>query len=120
MAVTVLIVDDHEGFRAVARRLLEDQGLEVVGEAADGAGALLQVAALRPRLVLLDVQLPDTDGFAVADRLAVTHPETVVVLTSVRPASDYGARLPADSARAFLPKAELSGPALLGALGAAR
>jgi len=119
VAVTVLIVDDHQGFRAMARQLLE-QELEVVGEAVDGADALAQVAALRPRLVLLDVQLPDTDGFAVARRIAVSHPATVVVLTSVRPASDFGARLPSDWARAFVPKAELSGRVLLDLVAGAR
>lgn len=113
MAVTVVIVDDHDGFRAIARRLLEDQGFEVVGEAADGSAALAEVASRRPETVLLDVQLPDLDGFRVARRLAVSHPATVVVLTSIRPATDYGDRLAATSARGFVPKAELAGPGLL-------
>ena len=113
VGVTVVIVDDHGGFRAMARRLLEDQGFEVVGEAADGEETLAAVDALRPQLVLLDVQLPDTDGFAVARLLAASHPETVVVLTSVRPAADYGDRLADITAPRFLPKAELSGGILM-------
>lgn len=114
MKLTAVIVDDHAGFRAMARQMLEDADFEVVGEAAHGAGALATVAALRPRLVLLDVQLPDSDGFSVAGDLARTTPETIVVLTSVRSAADFGeSRMATASARRFIPKAELSGAALI-------
>ncbi|MBA2750915.1 MAG: response regulator transcription factor [Actinobacteria bacterium] len=112
MLRTAVIADDHGGFRAMARLLLEEAGFEVVGEAADGAGALSTVAALRPSLLLLDVQLPDTDGFSVAAGLAQTTPDTVVVLTSVRSAAEFGDRL-ASSPAAFIPKVELSGDALV-------
>ena len=70
MALSVLIVDDHPSFRASARALLECEGYEVVGEAADGMEALRQVARLTPDLVLVDVGLPDLDGFEVTARLA--------------------------------------------------
>jgi DNA-binding NarL/FixJ family response regulator len=113
VGVTVVIVDDHEGFRRMARRLLEEDGFEVVGEAGDGEAGLAAVETLRPQLVLLDVQLPDTDGIALASRLAASHPETVVVLTSVRPAAHYGDRLTHAAARGFVPKVELSGSMLL-------
>ena len=93
MPQTVLIVDDHAGFRGFARRLLEAGGFTVVGEAEDGASALAAVEALRPELVLLDVVLPDTDGFAVAERLAERSDGPVVVLTSSREAADFGERL---------------------------
>ena len=83
MRKTVLIVDDHDGFRDSARALLESEGFEVVGTCADGASALAAVERLRPEVVLLDVQLPDLDGFAVAERLAtVTHPPSVVLVSS--------------------------------------
>jgi two-component system nitrate/nitrite response regulator NarL len=108
----VLIVDDHAGFRGFARRLLEAGGYTVIGEAEDGASALAAVAELRPELVLLDVMLPDTDGFAVAERLAGNGDEPVVVLTSSREASDFGKRLERTSARGFIHKDELSGDAL--------
>ena len=66
MATTVLIVDDHPGFRASARMLLEAEGFDVVGEAGDGRSGLDAAAELQPDVVLLDIQLPDMDGFAVA------------------------------------------------------
>jgi DNA-binding NarL/FixJ family response regulator len=115
--VRVLIVDDHPSFRASARSLLESEGYEVVGEAADGAEALSAAAELSPDLVLLDVQLPDIDGFEVARRLAEsTHPPQVV-LTSSRDGADYGACIDEAKARGFVPKAELSGAALAVLLG---
>ncbi len=116
MAATVVIVDDHAGFRRMARRMLEEAGFVVVAEAADGESGLSAVAALAPRLVLVDIQLPDLDGFVVARRLAQAGTDAVVILTSSRSAADYGSRLDRSPARAFIPKAELSGPALLGLL----
>lgn len=112
VAVTAVIVDDHAGFRTMARRMLENEGYSVVAEAADGASALDAVAALQPRLVLLDIQLPDLDGFTVARRLAEAGGDEVVVLTSTRSAEDYGSRLAASAAHGFISKADLSGPAL--------
>ena len=115
--LTVLIVDDHEGFRQVARELLEADGVEVVGEAADGASAITEAARLRPQLVLLDVQLPDIDGFEVAARLGEASDPPAVVLTSSYAASSYRRRLAQSPARAFIPKGELSGEALAALLG---
>jgi CheY-like chemotaxis protein len=109
---TVLIVDDHEGFRIAARSLLEAEGFTIVGEAADGRDALTEVERLRPDVVLLDIQLPDIDGFTVADRLATTASAPEVVLISSRDAVTYGARLTNAAARGFLAKRELSGAAL--------
>jgi DNA-binding NarL/FixJ family response regulator len=115
VAVSVLIVDDHPEFRAVARALLKAEGYEVAGEAADGASAIDAVAKLRPRLVLLDIQLPDVDGFTVADRLAEGADPPAVVLISSRDSSSYRRRLAQTSARGFISKSDLSG-ATLGAL----
>ncbi len=86
MAASVLIVDDHDAFRALARRILEADGFEVVGEAADGASGVDAALALQPQIVLLDVQLPDIDGFAVAELLALAGSQCDVVMTSTRPA----------------------------------
>jgi two-component system, NarL family, nitrate/nitrite response regulator NarL len=112
VAATVLIVDDHPGFRAFARALLEAEGLEVVGEAADGASAISAARALAPELVLLDVALPDMDGFAVCEALLDDGPGPAVVLTSSRDVSSYRRRLERSRARGFIAKSELSGPAL--------
>jgi CheY-like chemotaxis protein len=110
----ILIVDDHDGFRRFARGMLEAAGFTVT-EAATGAEATQAVRTSRPGLVLLDIGLPDFDGFEVARRLAAApagDPAPVVVLTSTREARDYGARIAASPAAGFLPKDELSGAAL--------
>ena len=112
MPERVLIVDDHDEFRAVARALLEADGFDVVGEAADGAAAIVEFERLRPGLVLLDVQLPDTDGFAVAQRLSEQDEPPVVVLVSSRSARSYRRRLAAAPVRGFLTKTELFGDRL--------
>ena len=86
----VLIVDDHPSFRASARVLLEAEGFDVVGEAADGAQAITEAGRLRPEVVLLDVQLPDIDGFDVAARLTGDADSPTVILVSSRDGSDFG------------------------------
>jgi DNA-binding NarL/FixJ family response regulator len=109
---TVLIVDDHDGFRESATALLEAEGFEVVGAVADGDAALAAVECLRPEVVLLDVQLPGLDGFAVAERLATTpHSPSVVLISSREPAA-YARRLQAVPARGFIAKGELTGDVL--------
>ena len=109
---TVLIVDDHPSFRATARAILEVDGFEVVGEAEDGASALEAVQRLHPDVVLLDVQLPDMDGFTVASSLGANGYQPTIVLTSSRDAADFGPLVAQCGARGFVPKAELSGAAL--------
>ncbi len=114
---TVLIVDDHEGFRASVRALLDAEGFEVVGEAADGLSTIEAVALLRPDIVLLDIQLPGLDGLAVAEQLAAGLDPPAIVLTSSRDAAAYGLRLRETSARGFIPKSGLSGEALVALVG---
>ena len=109
---TVLIVDDHADFRASARALLEAEGFDVVGEAGGGEQAVAEVERLRPEVVLLDIQLPGDDGFAVAERLAAESSGAAVVLISSREAASYGPRLDAAAARGFIAKSMLSGEAL--------
>jgi DNA-binding NarL/FixJ family response regulator len=108
MAATVLIVDDHPGFRAAARRLLEIEGYLVVGEAEDGQSAIDSARRLRPDFILLDVQLPDLNGFEVTEALSGDLDPPAVVLTSSRDRSDYGPCLARTTACGFVPKAELS------------
>ena len=75
-----MIIDDHPSFRAGARHVLEDGGFVVIGEAQDGASGLAAASAMRPDVVLLDVQLPDLDGFDVAARLTRQGDGPAVVL----------------------------------------
>ena len=114
---TVLIVDDHPSFRASARALLEAEGFEIVGEAEDGRSALHAVSELHPDVVLLDVQLPDLDGFTVSEELTAAAGGPAVVLVSSRDGSDYGPLVGRSGARGFLPKAELSGAAIVSLIG---
>ena len=110
-------MDDHVSFRRAAAALLQALGAEVVGEAEDGEGAVRAAAALSPDVVLLDVGLPDSDGFAVAARIVAADPARAVVLTSTRDSSDYGGLVAGSAARGFITKSELSGPALAAVLG---
>jgi DNA-binding NarL/FixJ family response regulator len=112
MSTTVLIVDDHPSFRATARMLLESDGWTVVGEAADGTEAVSESDRLRPDLVLLDVNLPDMDGFMVAQELSRQTEPPAVVLVSSRDARDFGPLVAGSGARGFLSKADLTGQAL--------
>jgi DNA-binding NarL/FixJ family response regulator len=109
---TVLIVDDHPTFRKFARRLLEEEGFVVVGEAPDGARAIDAARELRPHVVVLDVLLPDRSGLEVAAELARSHDPPTVVLTSSRSAGDLGAALSDAPARGFIPKESFTGGSL--------
>ncbi len=115
---TILIVDDDDAFRSTARALLEADGFEVVGEAHNADRAMSRARTLRPAVVLLDIGLPDTDGFAAARILLGEHPELSIVLTSSREAASFGPRL-TESGLPFLPKDEISGTAVRALLVAA-
>jgi DNA-binding NarL/FixJ family response regulator len=113
MAKTVLIVDDHPSFRASARRMLEAGDYEVVGEAQDGGTGLAAAQQLRPDLVLLDVRLPDFDGFEVTRRLLDANgPTPQIVLVSSHDSTDLGDEIGASGARGFVPKSDLSAEAI--------
>ena len=109
---TILVVDDHDGFRTTARRLLERDGWSVVGEAVDGRSGLAAASALAPDVVLLDVGLPDIDGFQVAEHLARAADAPTIVLTSSRDRDAYADRVSRSPAVGFLSKADLDGRAL--------
>jgi CheY-like chemotaxis protein len=114
---SIVVVDDHPTFRATACALLAAEGFSVVGEAADGRSALEVIERLAPDVVLLDVQLPDIDGFEVAARVAAFDPAPVIVLTSSRDARDFGSLVAESGARGFIEKAELSGEPMAALIG---
>ena len=109
---TILIVDDHLAFRSAVRAVLEADGYEVVGEAGDGRAGLSAALALKPDIVLLDVRLPDMDGFAVALHLAATGEGPAVIVTSSSEDPLYPARAARSGARGFVAKHDVSGAAL--------
>jgi CheY-like chemotaxis protein len=108
MRLHVLIVDDNSAFRAAARRLLERGGFVVVAEAGNGNEAIQQAKTHRPDVALVDVQLPDFDGFEVAERLHRLDPALQVILTSSLDGSDFGLLVAGSRALGFVPKGELA------------
>ena len=112
MRQTVLIVDDHDGFRSFARTILQAEGFEVVGDTGDGESGLDAVARLHPAVVVLDIHLPGIDGFEVAEQLAELDEPPAVVLVSTRDAASLRRRLASTPARGFIRKDELSGAAV--------
>lgn len=112
MPVTVLIVDDHPTFRRFARRVLEQAGFSVVGEADDCATGIEAARTLDPQAILLDIMLPDGSGLELAARLAESFEvSSSVVLTSSRSAADHGTALSDAPARGFIAKSEFSSEA---------
>ena len=116
---TVLIIDDSTGFRTQARALLEAEGFIVIGESADGISGLADARLLRPDLVLLDIGLPDIEGFDVARELASDRSPPIVLLISSREAAEYGPRLASSGAGGFIAKEDLSGAAIRAMVGRA-
>ena len=115
--IDVLIVDDYAPFRAAARRLLEHAGFRVVGEAFDSNSAIDAVSRLAPDVILLDLQLPGEDGFAISKRIMSAYGGSgdggpAIVLMSGRPIANYRRRLAASRAAGFIPKTELTAAAL--------
>ncbi|WCB93088.1 Response regulator UvrY [Baekduia alba] len=109
MPVTVLIVDDQEVFRRVARGLLlATAGFEQIGEASCGEDALALAAELHPDLVLLDVRMPGMDGIETARRLAAVVPDTVVALVSLDGPADLPSTIDDASAATQIRKQDLS------------
>jgi len=107
---TILIVDDHGQFRATARALLESDGFDVIGEAPTGLAGFDAARSLEPDVVLLDVRLPDVDGFALAERLTADGGGPVVILTSSSDDPLYPERAVSCGARGFVAKHDLCGP----------
>ena len=116
----VLIIDDNIDFRAALRQLLERNGFAVIAEAGDAATGVREATTQRPDLVIVDVQLPDGDGFQVAELLSGLELALGVILTSSLDGADFGALVTTSSALGFIPKAELSASAIEALLAATR
>jgi DNA-binding NarL/FixJ family response regulator len=117
MTTSVLVVDDDPGFRALAGRLLAASGLTVVGEAGSVAEALVAAVRLEPAAVLVDVELPDGDGIALARELAALAWNPLVVLTSIDADITTMDEAQNAGARAFVNKADLPDAPLAQLLG---
>ncbi len=117
MSGTVLIVDDHEGFRLSVRRMLEREGYVVVGEAIDGRSGVAEAERLKPDLALIDIRLPDIDGFEVALQIRAAGSAGSILLISTRQRTDHGDRLIKSGANGFIEKSELSGQTIAAILG---
>jgi len=112
MPCSVLLVDDDASFRELAARTLSSWGHAVVGEAATVAEALVRSAELRPDAMLVDIGLPDGDGFMLAQQLSALPWLPRVVLISSDSEAANGAAALRMGAVGFVPKAELPGPLL--------
>jgi DNA-binding NarL/FixJ family response regulator len=104
----VLIVDDAPVFRQAARELLERRGYTVVGEADSAASAMDAADRLAPDAILLDLRLPDTDGFMLSAALVRAHPGLAVLLASADRTVPSPARVRASGARGFVLKSRLA------------
>ena len=115
---TILIVDDHADFRVITRALLEAEGFAVVGDVADGTAGIEAARVLNPDVVLLDIGLPDIDGFEVARTLRASGGEVpTIVLISTRLAAEYGPRIEDSGAAGFIAKEDLSGSGVRALIG---
>lgn len=115
---TVLLVDDHSSFRAAAREILELGAFRVIAEACDARGARIHAASHQPDVVLLDIGLPDADGWSVADWLQSNVPDARVVMVSSRPIEEIRTRLADAPVVGFISKNALTATSLLEALSA--
>jgi CheY-like chemotaxis protein len=112
MSKSILIIDDNAGFRASARRALEEEGYLVLAEAADGGAGIETALEMRPDIAIVDIQLPGIDGFEVARQISQAASPPAIVLVSSRDRADFGSLVEDSPARGFVAKAELSSKAL--------
>lgn len=107
--IRVLIADDHALVRAGIRALVEKiEGVVVVGEAGTGSEALELIKDLKPKLVLLDITMPDGSGFDVLDQVTKKFPDVRVIVLTVHEAGEYAIRALREGAAGFLPKSAAS------------
>jgi two-component system, NarL family, nitrate/nitrite response regulator NarL len=121
VALRCLIVDDSTAFLAAARVLLEREGIDVVGVASTGREAVQQAAALRPDVILVDIDLGAESGLALTRRLAhMGGGGSPLILISTHAHEDFADLIAMSPALGFLPKAALSARAILDVLDGSR
>lgn len=104
---TVLLVDDDPTFLRAARRFLEDAGFEIVGAAKGAAEGAMLAGRLQPDVVLLDLAMPGTDGFAAVPVVRAAAPAAAVVVVSTHEAGGYRDRALALGVDGYIPKSRL-------------
>jgi CheY-like chemotaxis protein len=100
----VLLVDDAAAIRNALRGVLEDAGMEVVGEAPDGTQGVAMAASLRPDVVLMDLRMPSSNGFEATAKIVDQFPDVRVVVLSAYESEESAEAVRAAGAFAFLPK----------------
>ena len=108
LPVSILVVDDDPTFRRLARLLLAAHGLDVVAEAASVSDARSAAMQARPDGALVDVELPDGDGFELAAQLASLPWRPRVVVTSTNAANGSASEASRVGAQAFVSKTDLA------------
>ena len=109
----VMIVDDQGSMRRMMREVLEADGLfDVVCEASNGKQALELVEAQPVDMILMDVQMPEMDGFEATKRILAKHPEIGIAITSMNDDAQYGRLAKEVGALGFIPKPALKGDIL--------
>lgn len=108
MPLSCLVVDDSPEFLAAAKRLLEAEGASVVGQCSSSVDAIRFAAALRPDVVLVDVELGDEDGVDLAAQLATAHADAAVILISIRDRGELGEVMASSHVAGFLRKDDIS------------
>ena len=106
---SVLLVDDQETFREIARgQLGADESFLIIGEAADGTGAIELTDQLNPSVIVMDIQMPDMSGIEAARQILKQNPSVRIVLTSMGDDMEYGPLALEIGACGFIPKRDLS------------
>jgi DNA-binding NarL/FixJ family response regulator len=113
--VSVLVVDDHAAMRSCLRTLLEDAGMRVVGEAANGVEAIRECAHLHPQIIVLDISMPVLNGFEAAREITEVSPATKIIFLTGHSLGEYAVEAFRVGGAAFVTK-RLASCTLVGAI----
>lgn len=113
--ITLLIADDHPMVRAGLRSMLDDLRIRIVGETSNGREALEMVMALKPRVALMDIRMPDMDGIQALEAIKAAKLETRVIMVTTYRSTAYLLRSLSAGAAGFVLK-DISREELLAAV----